>query len=409
MNAYGGRALTELRAVSHAGRPLARATIVGACFVVAYAVATVAGAPPALLSQVFNLPMAVALVVAWWALVVAPAEIRALWLLLALAATSWGVGSVGWIVEFERNGERVPTPPTVWDIAFALALALTVVAVALAIRGSIVLRHAVLDAVVILAAAIAIGAVFAERSAVYGLSWRTGAALDRPFLGLLTLVLIGSAALGSSTGLRRSTALLGLGQVFLVAGHLIYSLQSLSGGRVDDRWCDLAWATGAVVSSLGGICVVSRDDPLLRFGRPLPDSPHPRGSHAALAAGCAAAAASLGVVFYGIGTDSKTATAFGAAAALVAVGGLALRGRGAMRSADAAYVTNDRLLLRSELQRDELKASNAALMDANLRMRLYQESLRTILSEVDERSDGGLRDLVSDTTGLELDELDDDA
>ena len=399
MTAYRGRAFAEIRAVSLADRRLAGAALVGGGFLVVYAAATVAGAPRPLLSQVFNLPMAAVFVVAWWTALTAPREIRALWRLLAIAATCWGVGSAGWAVEFEQNGERVPTPPTVWDIPFAIALALTTTAVVLAIRRSIVVRHVALDVLVIACAAGAVGTAIAERSVDGTLSLRTAAALDRPFFGLLTLVLVISAALGSSDGVRRSTVLLGIGQVFLVTGHLISSYQALSGAPIDDRWCDLAWATGAVVSALAGLCVVRGADPLIRFGPALSPSPHPRGSHVALAAGCLAVAVSLLTVLYGVAGDHGAAIIAGVLAGLVGIGGVALRGRAAIRAADAAYVALDGALAENERQRDQLADANSELASANVQLRLYQETLRGLLAEVDGRSGGRLRELIEETTG----------
>ena len=182
-----------------ADRRLALAASVGGGFVLIYVAATALGAPSALLSHVFNLPMGFAFVTAWWAFLRAPREIRPIWGLLAAASTCWGIGSVGWTIEFEENGRRVPTPPTPWDVPFALALVLTVVAVVIAIRGSIRLGNAALDAVAVVCGTVAVGAAFAERGLGEGFALRTVAALDRPVVGLVTLGLIVSAALGHPT------------------------------------------------------------------------------------------------------------------------------------------------------------------------------------------------------------------
>jgi hypothetical protein len=404
--AYVERAHAKLRPVSPGDRRLVLATRAGFAFLLLYGAATIGGAPRPLLSQIFNAPMALVLIVAWCAAIAAPQEIRTLWLLLAGAATCWAVGSVGWAIQFEQNRERVPTPPTVWDIPFAIALTVMTVAVALAIRGSIVIRHAALDALVVSCAAISIGTALGERSFQGALSLRTLAALDRPFFGLLTLVLVVSAALGSSEGVRRSTVLLGVGQVFLVAGHLVYSYQSLSGGRIDDRWCDLAWATGAVVSIIGGLCVILRTDPLIRFGPPITDSPHPRGSRAALASGLGALVASMAMAFYGAVTGHATTATVGIGAALVCAGGVALRGRAAFRAADAAYLRLDREVDAHERRGDALERANTELGNANIQLRLYQSALRNLLGTADARSRGQLRDLVTETTGAEFAELD---
>jgi hypothetical protein len=99
-------------------------------------------------------------------------------------------------------------------------------------------------------------------------------------------------------------------------------------------------------------------------------------------------------------------------AALAGAAGLALRGRSAFRAADIAYLRLDREVFANEHQRDELARANAdlgqanrELGEANIQLRLYQSTLRSLLRVVDSRSDGQLRDLVSETTGAELSDL----
>lgn len=402
---------TVLGVAGPASRGLRLPTELAAGFILAYVGATLAGVPSPLLSLVFNVPMALVLMGAWWALLRAPTEIRRLWLLLSLAATCWGIGTIGWTIQFEANGEHIPTPPTIWDIPFVCSLLLVLAAVVIAIRGSVVLRHAALDAVVVTAAGLALGTAFVVQVVGRDPSLRALATLNRPVLGVVTLVLIASAAAGSSEGIRRSTALLGLGQVFLVCGHLIYAAESIGGGPLHDRWPDAAWATGAVISLLAAVAVIQDNDPLIRFGPPISDSAHPRGSRIAIGLAFAGFLVAIGVGFWGaIGGQNVTSIA-GIIAAGVCAAGLALRTGAAFRAADTAYLRLDRAIVDRERASDELAlanrdldASNRHLSEANMRLRLYQLTVREILSLVDSRSRGKLRALVNETTGVEFED-----
>ena len=386
---------------------------IGATFIVGYAGATLAGAPSPLLSDVFNVPMGLVLLAAWWAFLRAPPEIRQLWRLLSFSATCWAIGTIGWTIQFESNGEHVLQPPTIWDVPFVCSLTLALIAIVVAIRGAVHLRHAVLDAVVVTVAGLAVGTAFIEQALGRQPSLRALATLNRPIFGVITLVLIASAAAGSSEGIRRSTALLGLGQVFFVAGHLVYAAESLGGGPFHDRWPDVAWATGGVVSLLAAASVIRRNDPLVRFGPAISDSAHPRGSGIGIAVAFAGLLTSIAVALWGTVADQHVSAIVGVVAALVCATGLALRARSAFRAADAAYLRLDSALLDLERASDDLGlanrdlvGSNRQLADANMRLRLYQTALREILGLVDRRSRGELRSLVAETTGVSLDEVD---
>jgi len=209
--------------------------------------------------------------------------------------------------------------------------------------------------------------------------------------------------------------LLGIGQIFLTIGHLIYSYQALGGGTLDDRWCDVSWAAGAVVSVIGGLCVIVRSDPLVAFGAPIVDSAHPRGARTALFVGVAMTGTSMVVALIGAARGRPLTSSVGAVAAVIAVAVLAIRGRSAIRAADETYLKLDRALFENERSRDdlahlnrELSRANADLGAANVQLRLYQVEIRTLLETVDGRSDGGLRRLVTETTGLGFDEAPDE-
>ncbi|MEZ5101224.1 MAG: hypothetical protein R3C15_15770 [Thermoleophilia bacterium] len=87
-------------------------------------------------------------------------------------------------------------------------------------------------------------------------------------------MLIASAALSSWEGLRRSVVLLGLGEIGLTAGSLIYSYYAVQGDYVDDRWANVAWSAGALFSILAACVVIllgstGRSDLAWRSGSPI--------------------------------------------------------------------------------------------------------------------------------------------
>ena len=172
-------------------------------------------------------------------------NLRVTFLLCAWAATLWLVGSLIWYGFFLADGSQVPPSPGVWDICFVAARLLLIAAVLAAIRSLVCLRLAALDACVIVAAGVAVGAAFIGRGLEERVTPETVVTLNRPLLGIVTLILIASAALGSWEGMPRSIALLGLGEVGFTIGSLIYSYSAVQGEFVDDRWADLAWAAGA--------------------------------------------------------------------------------------------------------------------------------------------------------------------
>src|SRR4051812_48501183 len=107
MIAHGGGLLGDVRVTPDRERRFRTVTRISVGLVVVYGLATALGAPASLLSLVFNVPMLMVAPLAWWAWRAAPADSRAMWSLLASAATLWLVGSVGWTVEFVRNDERI--------------------------------------------------------------------------------------------------------------------------------------------------------------------------------------------------------------------------------------------------------------------------------------------------------------
>src|SRR5262249_8934453 len=150
-------------------------------------------------------------------------------LLCAWAATLWLVGSLVWYGFFLADGSVVPKPPGWWDIAFAGAQLLLIGAIVVAMRSFALVRLAALDACVICSAGIALGAAFVGRGLEKDVSLTTLIPLNRPLLGIVALMLIAAAVLGSWDGIPRSLLILGLGQVGLTVGNLAYSYEAFQG------------------------------------------------------------------------------------------------------------------------------------------------------------------------------------
>ena len=103
-----------------------------------------------------------------------------------------------------RRGSTIPEPPGPWDGPLVLARLLVIAAIVVAMRTLISFRIAILDAWVMCAATIALGAAFVWHGLADGVSAASLFTLNRPLLGIVTLILLVSAALGSWQGLPRS-------------------------------------------------------------------------------------------------------------------------------------------------------------------------------------------------------------
>ena len=168
----------------------------------AYVGATVGGAPRETSSLIFAVVVFPVPFVVWWAYARAPDKLRRPVLLCAWAATLWLAGSLVWYGFYIAGGSKVPAPPGLWDIFFVGARLLLIAAVIAAMRSLVSIRIAALDACVIVAAGIALGAAFIGRGFEEEISAAKLFTLNRPVLGIVTLMLIGSAALGHGMGCR---------------------------------------------------------------------------------------------------------------------------------------------------------------------------------------------------------------
>jgi hypothetical protein len=362
---------------------------------IAYVAATVAGAPRDTLSLVSAVVVLPVPLVGWWAYARAPENLRVTFLLCAWAATLWLVGSLVWYGFFLAEGSEVPPSPGVWDICFVAARLLLIGAVLAAIRSLVSLRLATLDACVIVAAGVAVGAAFIGRGLEDRVSAGTLVTLNRPVLGIVTLILIAWAALGSWQGMPRSIVLLGLGEVAITIGSLIYSYNAVQGEYVDDRWADLAWAAGAGASMLAGsVLILGIDRPVLLLRRLVSDDES--GLRTVLHLTLVAISLTLGVAAYGFITGRETVAIVGVAASATIAVALAFRAQDAIRTAARSSELLDDALVQSERARDALNLANERLQRKNAELRTLQVAVAHGFNLIDDRTQGQLRELIEE-------------
>ncbi|MEJ7569221.1 MAG: hypothetical protein WKF41_13255 [Gaiellaceae bacterium] len=362
----------------------------------AYVAATLVGAPREASSLIFSVVLLPVPFVGWWAYVRVAERLRSTFLLCAWAATLWLAGSLVWYGFFVAGGSEVPPSPGLWDVFFVGARLLLIAAVIAAMRSFVSFTIAALDACVIIAAGIGLGAAFIGRGLEDGLSLATLVTLNRPVLGIVTLMLIASAALGSSEGMPRSIVLLGLGEIGLTIGSLIYGYAAVQGEFVDDRWANLAWAAGAGFSMLAAsVVILGVDRPVLLAGKHrLPG--HAAGSRAVLLVTLVAIGNTLGVATYGLVTDRGSVAMVGLAASVAIAVAMALRARDSIGTAERSSELLDRALAESEHARDQLHLANEKLQRTNASLRTLQVVVAQGFDLIDERTQGRLRELVDE-------------
>lgn len=381
----------------------ALAFLIGAGLVV-YLLGAALGAPTSVLSPYFSVFMLPVPFVVWWAYAKAPPDLRLLILLLAWAATLWLVGSLVWYGYYFAEGSTIPEPPGPWDGPLVLARLLVIAAIVVAMQTLISFRIAILDAWVMCAATIALGAAFVWHGLTDGVSTASLFTLNRPLLGIVTLVLLASAALGSWQGLPFSIVLMGLGEVALTVGSLIYSYQAVQDAYVDDRWAGLAWATGAGLSILAASTIILGIDRRVSVSARTRIPKHPAGSRALLLVSLSALVLSVGVACYGLLAGIGALALVGLFASVSIGVAMALRARNSIRTAENAYTRLDQALVESERTRDQLATANQDLARANLELRTMHVAIADLLNLADERTEGRMRELIEDT-GSDLAEL----
>jgi len=385
--------------LSSAERRFRLGAVLVAIVYVAHFVAAVAGAPKTLVSLAFILFVVPVPFLGWWAFTRAAANLRKPFLLLALAATLWLSGTVVWYVYYFAGGRVIPEPPGVWDAFFVPALLLVIAAIVVALRSLISFRLAALDACVLIAAGVTMATPFVRHSLERGVSAESVFTLNRPLLSIVTLMLLVSAALGSWEGLPRSMALVGLGEIPLTIGNLIYGYAAVQGQYTQNKWANLGWALGGAIFTLGALVVIlGLDRPVrLRGGRDIPN--HPAGSRPVLLLSLAALALTLTVAGYGLRVDARGLVLVGLIASVTIGAAMALRARAAIRSAENAYSRLDGALADAERARDELADANQDLAGANAQIQAVHIAYADLLNLTDEQTHGRVRELIQDTGG----------
>lgn len=375
--------------------------VLAAVVYAAYFAAAVGGAPRTLVSVAFNLFVLPVPFLAWWAYARAAPNLRRPVLLLAFAATLWLSGTLVWYGYYFAGGREVPEPPGTWDAFFVPALLLIIAAIVMALRSLISFRLAALDACVLIAAGVTMAAPFIRHGLEQGVSAASLFTLNRPLLSIATLILLVSAALGSWEGLPRSMALIGLGEIPLTIGNLIYGYAAVQGEYHQTKWANLGWALGGATFTLGALVIIlGIDRPVrLRSEKRIPD--HPAGSRPVLLLSLAALALTLAVAAYGLLVDARGLAVVGLTASVSIGAAMALRARAAIRSAENAYGRLDRSLADVERARDELALANEELGRANAHIRAMQIVHAELLNLADERTHGRMRELIEET-GSEL-------
>ena len=379
------------------------AVIIGAVYV-AHFTAAIAGAPKVLVSLAFVLFVLPVPFLGWWAFARAPGNLRRPFLLLALAATLWLSGTLVWYVYYFAGGRVIPEPPGPWDAFFVPALLLVIGAIVIALRSLISFSLAALDACVLVAAGVTLAAPFVRHSIDRGVSAESIFTLNRPLLSIVTLMLLVSALLGSWEGLPRSIALVGLGEIPLTIGSLIYGYAAVQGMYTQNKWANLAWALGGAIFTLGALVMILGLDRPVRLPLRARIPNHPAGSRSVLLLSLAALGLTLTVAGYGLVIEARGLALVGLVASVSIGAAMALRARAAIRSAENAYSRLDNSLADVERARDDLALANEELARVNARVQAMQIAHAELLNLADERTHGRMRELIEET-GSDLADL----
>ncbi|MDQ3768651.1 MAG: hypothetical protein M3370_04100, partial [Actinomycetota bacterium] len=253
----------QRRSVKRLGVACAAVGVVG----LAYWAAAVAGAPNGALSAVFTLGVGVLVVLAWWAARRAPEELRLFAVLASLAVTLQVIGTALWYSAFLANGREVPEPPGYWTPFLWIGLALGVAAAWAAVRGALRLREAVLDYVIVIAAAAAVAVATVGYRLEPGISAAAIDATLRPVAGVLMVTLVVSAALGRWRALVLPVGLFAVAQTFTATGNIMFGWLTAEAAYTDNRWTGAVWFTGVLVAMLAAAAMILRVDRPIRLSR----------------------------------------------------------------------------------------------------------------------------------------------
>ena len=276
--------------------------------------------------------------------------------LLGLAASFWLAGSLIWYGYFLANGQKVPSPPGPWDAAFLIAYALALGAVYVGFRRVISLRLVALDSSVLAAAALAFGAALVGHGLAKGISAASMVPILRPLLGIVMIALLASAALHRWEGLPVPVALVGAGQVFLTIGSFVYAFEAVQSDYINDRWADLGWFAGAIVSLLAASTVVlGINEPVRQLARrPAAIPNEPVGAKGVLLLAVGALTVTLAVALDGKLSGNEPVLIVGLVCGAWVGLAMAVRARAAIRELERAYQRLDRT--HSELEQTQRPA-----------------------------------------------------
>ena len=330
-------------------------------FAVVFTTASIAGAPSSWLSVTYYVPMVAVPVVAYLAHRSARchpevADQAQLWRWLKYGAYLWAAGSFLWLAYYLNNphsvfGRGISLGP--WDAFIDAGYVCALIGVVSTLRDSIHFRLAFADAVVLGGAGFAAVAAFVNHGLENGVTPTSLVTLFRPILGILLLTLIAAAAAGARGGVPLSTATIGLGQVFLYTGSLVYAYGAVQNHHAEDRWSDMFYATGACIAICAGLLVVMRvDRPVFAPSTGIPG--HPAGSRVALTIALGAAAVSAGAIAYGYHDGSGPTVAVGCAAVIAIVAGGWLRTQITYGALEAACAERDAARLSALSERQAL-------------------------------------------------------
>jgi hypothetical protein len=362
----------------------------------AYTTGAVLGASDEVLGGLFVALVALVPSLGWWAFARIGPPLRRLCGSLALAGTLWLGGTLVWSGYFLANGRQPPSALGPWDVIFAVAYLLGIGAVVVELRSTISLRHAALDASVVLAGAVAVVLALSGSDLESAAPTDWAGTLVRPVFGIVMLVLVVSAVLGAWSGVPLSVAFVGAAQAFLALGGLVYTYDVVGNHSADLRWAGLGLTAGAVLSTAAAsVIILGLDRPLrLRTAR-IPD--HPLGAKAVLFLALGALTATVGVALYGQASDNDLLFTVGLLASVWVGGAMVFRARNSIREVERAYAELERAHLALERIKDELGETNLELAAANVQLRAAKAAFDELLVVADERTSGELRALIEET------------
>lgn len=400
MSEFESYLLAAASPLNRGERRFRTACIAAAVIFASYLLLTTLRGSAALSDLVFQSLMLPVPVAVWAAYLRSPEAFRRPMFVFAWASTFWLIGSVVWYGYWVANGHQTPPPPGIWDLFFVAARILLIAGTLMLMRSLVAVRLAALDTCVIASAGIALGAAFIGRSLDVRVSSASLVTLNRPLLGIVTLMLIASAALGTFERLPRFIAFFAAGEVCLTIGSLIYSYKAVQGEFIDNRWANLWWGAGAELTILAALVIALHVDRPVHVGprQRVPASP---GAQAVLSVGVLALAITLGVACWAELADDRTVALVGLLASVAVGVAMTLRARDSMQSVASAYLRLDQSLRETESARDELAAANSELARANAEIRQMHVAVAQMLNNVDDKTHGRMR-AVMERAGRDL-------